>query len=212
MQNIKTPLCLSTLLATVVLAAACTSDPAQPGPSGSSPVPETSGHAQTTTSEFDGDPCGPASVTEIRDALAVPFDTIAANSLSPDGAPVVIDDAGPGGAAGCEYRLVGDGTDSSEAYHQITVRVVRLASGGPDQMSACEEDAKTDPLAYRILDLADGACAGKGAVLTLLVGANHYTVTAAAIPGRADQTDEDLRLGTLAEAAGTVLAQRLPNA
>lgn len=212
-------------LGTALLATACTGPTAAPddapsggangGPAGgpSAPgAPEPSGRPITTSSAFDDEPCAAASATEIRDAVASPFSIIAAEALVPEGPPVVItgDDIGPGGAAGCEYRLVAEGTDSSEAYHLITVRVVRLASGGPELMSDCQDAAAAEPLRYRILDLADGSCVGEDAVMSLLVGDNHYSVTAAAIPGRADQTDEHLRLGTLSEAAGTVLAERLP--
>jgi hypothetical protein len=211
-------------LATVLLAAACTGptatgpDQAPGGPSapgagdGATGTSEPTGRTVATDSEFDREPCAAASATEVRDALAEPFNVIAGNLLAPEGSPVVLsgDDAGPGGAAGCEYRLVAESTDTSEAYHLITVRLVRLDSGGPQLLSACQDAAAANPMSYRVLDLGDGSCVGPGAVLSLLVGTIHYSITAAAVPGRADQTDEDFRLGTLAEAAGTVLADRLP--
>lgn len=229
MNRLTRPLCLvAAALGAAGLVASCTT-PAPPSagsPNGpgapdagnagasSGPDPEPTGRPLVRTAEFDEEPCAAASVTEIRDALAGPFDTIAGDTLVPQHPPVVLtgDDAGPGGSAGCEYQFVAEGTDSAEAYHMITVTVVRLAQGGPELMSACEDAAQAEPMTYRVLDLADGACVGAGAVLGLLVGDNHYSVTAKAIPGRADQTDEDLRLGMLAEAAGTVLADRLPGA
>jgi hypothetical protein len=148
----------------------------------------------------------------MRDALDPAFNVIAGNTLVPEGPAAVIggDATGPGGVAGCEYRLLADGSDSSEAYHRIIIKVVRLASGGPELMSACKGAAEDAPLSYRVLDLADGACAGVGAVMALLVGSTYYSVTAVAEPGRADLTDEDLRLGTLCEAAGVLVADRLP--
>jgi len=206
-KNRRSPLCL-VVLAAVLSACTGPADPPGTEPTG----PEPSGHAQESTSEFDREPCAPASTTELAAALTEPFGIIAAAPLVPQGSPAVLsaDEAGPGATAGCEYRLLAEGSDSSEAYHEISVRVVRLGSGGPELMSSCEDAAAAEPLRYRLLELADGACAGTGAVVCMLVGATYYSITAAAIPGRADQTDEELRLGTLAEAAGTVLADRLP--
>jgi hypothetical protein len=197
-------------VAIALLGSACTGTGT--GPPGGSLAPEPPGRTVTTSSEFDREPCVVASAAEMSEAITPAFDVIAAHVLVPEGPPTVIggDATGPGGAAGCEYRLIAEGTDSAEAYHLIIVKVVRLASGGPELMGACEEAAEADPLAYRVLDLADGACAGTGAVMALLVGGTYYSVTVAAVPGRADLEDEDLRLGTLAEAAGTLVAPRLP--
>jgi hypothetical protein len=163
--------------------------------------------------DFDRDPCAVASAAEMRGAIAVPYDQIAANTLIADVAPSRdIGAEGRSGVVGCGFSFVAVETDTSETYHSVVVRVARWSAGGAALMRACQDAADAQPNRYRTVRLGDAACLGPAGVLPVRLGTRYFTVAVTLTPGRADDTDEDVRIGTVTLAAARLVVPRLPGA
>jgi hypothetical protein len=195
--------------------AGTTAGPTVPPSVGAGPgaVGPTRGSRAASVAAFDRDPCAVASAIEVRAAIAAPYDLIAANALIADVPPSpAIGAEGESTAIGCGFSFVGADSDTSETYHAVVVRVTRWSRGGAALLAACQKAVRARPDRYPRVGLGDEACLGPDAVLPVRLGGRHFTVAVTLTPGRADQTDEDIRIGAVTLAAARLIVPRLPGA
>jgi len=171
-------------------------------PAQASAQPLPSGRPAAGTAEFRRDPCAVVTVDELGVALAQPFHVISGTFPRRDRPPAAK-------GAGCAYSFLADGSDAAEPFHRLEVSVTQASNDGAKLLSQCLSGTKKIP--YGPVEAGDQACLGAGSHLVIRLGANHYTISVAATPPRADRTSEETDLAPLVKAAARLFATRLPS-